>query len=341
MIDLMEKKSEAITDEKLQEITGQIVIGQAVLVAHSVGLFKILLNHPSTVKELSDCLNLKERSVQAMISCACTMDFIEPRNGVYHLTPMGLKYFDGSSPTYYGGALDLLIQNHEVMNFDAIKSAILSNNPQADNGKDIFDGEDSLGSTQAFVQEIHQKASAPAYYWAKHIDLSNHQTFVDIAGGSGMHTIAACLKNDQLEGIVCDRKPVLKYTKEYISTFGLQGQINIQELDLWSSIYPKGDVFFLSDIFHDWDREQCLHLAKRCFDSLASNGKIILHEMLFNEDKTGPALTVAYNLKMLLWTQGQQYTFSELSSILSDAGFQNIRKENGLGNWSLIIAEKP
>lgn len=330
-----------VSDESLQLITGQIVIGQTILVAHSLGLFKILSEGPKTLHELENRLGLTQRTVQGMVSCSSSMNLVKCLDGLVSLSDTGKKYLDPESPTYYGGALELLIQHHEIMNYDIVKKAILSNYPQADEGKDIFSGEDGIGATEEFVKEIHQKASAPAYYWVEQIDLSNYLRFVDIAGGSGMHAIAASLKNAGLQGTVCDRKPVLKFTQKYINEFGLQNRMRTEELDLWTSTYPEGDVFFMADIFHDWNKEQCTLLAKKCYESMSSGGKIILHEMLFNEDKSGPLLTAAYHMKMLLWTQGQQYSFSELREILMSVGFEDIQKVKGLGNWSLVIGSKP
>jgi len=63
--------------------------------------------------------------------------------------------------------------------------------------------------------------------------------------------------------------------------------------------------------------------------------------MLFNDSKTGPFLTSAYNMKMLLWTRGQQFTFKEISRILQGAGFVEIEAKKSLGSWSLILGRKP
>jgi hypothetical protein len=140
--------------------------------------------------------------------------------------------------------------------------------------------------------------------------------------------------------MVCDRKSVLKYTSEYVNDYKLKNQIQLKELDMWNDSFPLGDIFFLADIFHDWNSEQCIILAKKCYDSMSTGGKIILHEMLFDDEKAGPALTAAYNMKMLLWTEGQQYSFKELKIILEKVGFKNISKVNALGNWSLVVGQK-
>jgi hypothetical protein len=109
---------------------------------------------------------------------------------------------------------------------------------------------------------------------------------------------------------------------------------------MWKDSFPDGDIYFLSDIFHDWEKEKCAFLAKKCFQSLSKGGQIILHEMLFDANKTGPFLTSAYNMKMMLWTEGQQFNYSEIQDILQDAGFHEIHIKKSLGNWSLIIGKK-
>lgn len=328
------------SDEKLQQVTGQIFVGQGVLLAHKLGIFILLAQEPQTIRMIADNLELEERAIQSMVSCAGTLNLVEYSNGKYQLSPIGQRFLNPKSSSYYGDVFDLLVKKNRIMNFDTIEQSILSNSPQVDPSGDIFSDKDGVGSTKSFISALHQKAFSAAFQWVKVVNLSNYSHFIDIGGGSGIHTIAACLYNSKLKGLVCDRKPVLPYTKEYIDKFDLSSRINIMQLDMWNDYFPKGDVCFFGDIFHDWNREQCVFLARKCFESLTNGGIIVLHEMLFNEEKTGPFLTSAYNLKMMLWTQGQQYSFSEMESILQEAGFKEIQVKPSLGNWSVVIGKK-
>lgn len=327
------------SDAQLQKITGQIVVGLFVLVAHDLGLFSKLCSSPLSAKNLAKSMNLEERPVQAMLSCASSMGLTESSNGVYSLSPLGKSFLDKDSPTYYGYVLDLLVQESEIMSFSKIKKAITSNSPQFKN-KDIFSNKHGIGSTEEFVKAIHHKALAPAFYWTARINLNSTKTLVDIAGGSGIHTIAACINNPHISGIVCDRLPVLKQTDKYIKLFGVKNKIKSKSLDIWKDPFPIGDTYFLADIFHDWSLEKCVSLAKKCYASIPDQGRIIVHEMLFDKEKMGPLLTSAYNAKMLLWTEGCQYSFSELKFILQEAGFVDVEQKKGLGNWSVIIGIK-
>lgn len=328
------------SDELMQKITGQIFIGHGILIAYKLGLFKMLSEKPFALSEISLLLKLSHRAALSLIASAGALNFIESCGDKFKLTAIGAKYLDPNSVYYYGSVLDLLISQSDIMTYDRIKNSILTDKPQVAGGVDIFSNESGIGGTREFIQAVHQKAMPSAFYWVKQLDLTIHNTFIDLGGGSGIHTIASCMNNSNLFGIVCDRKPVLIHTKNYIKDYNLVDRIRVKELDIWKDIFPQGDVYFLGDIFHDWPKRKCLLLAKKCYDALPTGGKIILHEMLFNENKTGPFLTSAYHLKMMLWTEGQQYTFLELESILEEVGFSKIGLVKSVGNWSLVVGHK-
>jgi len=334
------EKSEIFSDEKLQLITGQIFVSQAILVAYQLGLFKIILEETLSIKEISFRLSINERAAQAIVTCACSLDLVEFGDNGYRLSALGKAYFDERKPEYYGKVLDLLIQENQIMNFETIKECLMSNRQQIRKGEDLFSASESLSSTAEFVASLHHKAYNPAFSWAKTDLLTSCKIVVDLGGGSGIYTIAACLNHPHLLGLVCDRSSVLLHTLRYIEESGLKDRIAPIPLNIWEDPFPVGDLYFLADIFHDWKREKCVFLAKKCFHHLPDKGHIVIHEMLFNYTKTGPLLTAAYNMKMMVWTEGQQFSFSEITDILQEAGFKKIRKEKSLGNWSIVIGQK-
>ena len=329
-----------ISDENLQLVTGQIVVGQGVLVAYDLGFFKLLNDKTLSIHDIAKHLKISTRSVQALISCCCTMDLVVSEDGkTYGLSLSGKTFLTPEVKTFYGGVFDLLIKQVKIMDFEVIKKSILTNAPQIDDQSDLFSSE-GLGSTVEFVRATHQKAVAPAFYWTNVLKLDGYNRFIDIGGGSGVHTIAACLNNPSLAGILCDRQPVINCAKDYVREFNLCDRVVLKELDMWNHPFPEGDIYFFGDIFHDWSKENCALLARECFCRLPKNGLIILHEMLFNTHKTGPLLSAAYNMKMMLWTKGQQFSFLELKEILQAEGFRDIKSFKGLGNWSIIIGKK-
>jgi len=331
--------SNFFSDEKLQLITGQIFIGHGILIAYELGLFRLISKSPMPIHKIAKKMHLHKRSIQALISCASSLNLVKYNKNGYQLSPIGNSYLNEQKNGYYGNVFDLLIQQNEIMNYESIKKVILTNLSKDHIGENLFNSE-GLGNTESFVKALHHKALQPAFFWPYKLSLKNSNTFVDIGGGSGIHTISACLKNSHLNGIVCERETVVPYTQQYIKDFDLENRIKATAFNMWNDKFPKGDVYFFGDIFHDWNKEKCTLLAKKSFDSLPVGGMIILHEMLFNNSKTGPLLTSAYNMKMLIWTEGQQYSSKEIQDILKEAGFKKIKLMQSLGNWSLITGTK-
>jgi O-methyltransferase domain len=94
-------------------------------------------------------------------------------------------------------------------------------------------------------------------------------------------------------------------------------------------------------IYHDWPPEKCQFLTRKSFESLAPGGRIIIHETLYNEDKTGPFPVAASSINMLLWTEGEEYSGRELSTMLAEAGFIDINVQPTCSPWSIVTGCKP
>ena len=110
---------------------------------------------------------------------------------------------------------------------------------------------------------------------------------------------------------------------------------------MWHEPYPAADLHFYGMIFHDWPAEQCRFLARKSFESLPAGGRIIVHEMLFNEERTGPFGVAAFNMVMMMYVEGEQYSGREIAEFLREAGFHDIQVTPTFGYWSIVSGRKP
>ena len=84
---------------------------------------------------------------------------------------------------------------------------------------------------------------------------------------------------------------------------------------------PKGhDAYILSHIIHDWDENQCLTILKNCRDAIATDGRLLIVEMVLPEGDTPHP-----GMMMLVGPGGQERTPTEYSSLLGKAGFSMTR----------------
>jgi hypothetical protein len=89
--------------------------------------------------------------------------------------------------------------------------------------------------------------------------------------------------------MVLDFAPVCEVAAEFIAHYGLQGRIRTHVGDMWQEPFPAADLHFYSGIYQNWPLEaEGRTLTRKSFESLTSGGCIIIHDMLSNDDKTGP-----------------------------------------------------
>ena len=70
-------------------------------------------------------------------------------------------------------------------------------------------------------------------------------------------------------------------------------------------------------------------------------GAIIISEWLLNNEKTGPLSSALMGLNMMVETSGgRNYSYSEVSEMLTGVGFKNIEKRPLAGPAEIVIGYK-
>ena len=177
--------------------------------------------------------------------------------------------------------------------------------------------------------------------WPRKLDLARHRVMLDIGGGSGAHSIGAVTIRPKLRAIVMDQPPVCAIAREFAKEYGVADRISTHGADFFKDSFPQADLHFYGLIFHDWPPEQNRLFAVKSFESLHSGGRIVIHEMLFNDDRSGPFPVAAYNINMLIGMPGQQYSGREIRAMLTEAGFRRIEVKPTFGYWSVVTGVKP
>jgi len=201
---------------------------------------------------------------------------------------------------------------------------------------------DVIQQIQSFTNAMYGISVGPALALSRAIDFSKHNRMMDIGGGSGVYAIEVVKAHHNMSAIVIDLEPVCQIANQYIKKFGLENRIKTKSLDIFNQDLPNDcDVAFLSFILHDYNELKNRSLVKKIFDSLPDGGIIIISEWLLNDEKTGPISSALMGLNMMIETEGGRgYTFVEISKMLKDTGFIDIRKHTLAGPASIMVAQK-
>ncbi|MBS0586924.1 MAG: methyltransferase [Proteobacteria bacterium] len=329
-------------DRLLWDVVFAVYGYPALLLAHRLKVFALLADNPRTLTEICDALNIKPRPAEAILTVACALGFLSLQQERYALTAVSEEYLLQKSPNYFGFLWDLMIDNYQVCSFTSLEKAILTDSPQTYGGGNLYQShEEQIELLHRFTSGMHSMSMASALVWPGVLDLSQHRIMLDVGGSSGAHSIGAALRLPNLQAIVMDFPQVCEVAQGYIAEYGLQDRISTCGTNLWSDHWPSADLHFFSNVYHDWPLEKCHFLTAKSFDSLASGGRIIIHEMLCNDDKTGPFAPAAFGMMMMGWTEGKQYSGQELSAMLREIGFTGVEIHKASGYYSLVTGRKP
>ncbi len=344
----MERSSSAGIQKPLDDRpVADVVLGvfgyNAVLAAHRHKLVPLLAAGPRALPGICAALGIKPRPAQAILAAASALGFVRFADGSYSLTPVSEKYLLDTSPTYMGSWWDIVIDHvSDGFSYGPVERAIQTDAQQVFQGEHVFQTlAEQAEAARAFTRAMHSISMAPALAWPDAIDLSGCQRMLDVGGGSGAHAIGAVTRWPQLRAVVFDLPPVCEVAEEFIAKQGLRDRIEAQPGDMFGDAFPGADLHFYSDVYHDWSREKAVFLTRKSFESLPPGGRIVVHEMLFDDDKTGPFATAAFNITMLVWSvEGEQYSGRELSGMLADAGFRSIETKPAFGYHSIVTGVK-
>jgi cyclopropane fatty-acyl-phospholipid synthase-like methyltransferase len=328
-------------DRTLWDVVAAPFIYPAFAVAHQLRLFSLLAKEPRTAAELSDAMKIALRPTNALVSTCAALGLLSSREQRFELTPVARTYLLEDSPYYIGAFIELEIGNADTFRIETVKKAVLTDKSQVYSGEELFKSNDAQTElARIFTKAMHAHSAAAAQVWPSAIDLSDCHQLLDIGGGSGVHAIGAALRWRHLKAVIFETPTVCPIAQEYIARAGLHERVKTYAGDFWTDPFPVSDAHFYADVYHDWPPNQGRYLARKSYDSLPVGGRIILHEMLFNHEKTGPLTAAGYSTAMLLWTEGQQYTGQELGEILTDAGFTEVEINPSLGYFSVITGVK-
>jgi hypothetical protein len=318
----------------------------AMAIADELGVFQALEHAPATSTQIAQHLGFNVRATGILTSMLTALGLLIPSDGRLALADVTRTYLLPKSPYYWGpllrtlgvlplqrGALTRALQTPE--NGAAMTSWNLPS-------KAWESGQMSREQAESVSRVMHCHSLSAAVGAARNGGFEKVRRLLDVGGGSGCFSIALAQHHPLIRCSVMDLPVVCDVAQGYIDAAGVSDRVDTAAIDMFRQEWPRGfDGVFFSNVFHDWSAQTNLVLAQRAFDALPSGGRVFLHEMLLEEDGSGPLATASFSVLMMFGTQGRQYASSELRQILTTAGFADCSVCATHGYYSIVGARKP
>jgi acetylserotonin N-methyltransferase len=202
-------------------------------------------------------------------------------------------------------------------------------------------GQIERAQAEAVTRLMHCHSLPASVGAARNGNFAGTTRLLDVGGGSGCFSIAIAQQFPSIRCTVLELPAVCDVAHRYIADGGVADRVDTTSIDMFREPWPRGyDGMFFSNIFHDWNAETNIFLARRAYEALPRGGRIFLHEQLLAEDGSGPVTTASFSMLMLLGTHGRQYSFTEFQQILTSAGFTDVDARPTYGYYSVVIGRK-
>jgi acetylserotonin N-methyltransferase len=340
-------------DRRLWDLWLSGVHQPAIVAAEEAGVFSALAEAPATATEVAARLGFDERATRILLRLLAALRLLLLRQGRYYLGDEARTYLVKGSPWYWAPMAsvavsewhrDRLLQKLRHRDSDQVAgpegTPLVSTEGRA--ADDWAAGNVTPHRAREVAARMHAHSLPAAVGVARHYDFRGVTRLLDVGGGSGCFMVAAAQAHPHLRCTVLELPAMCEVASGYIDAGGVADRVDTCAVDMFRQPWPRGyDALFFSNIWHDWNLRTCRWLAARAFEALPPGGRVLLHEMLLADDGAGPVTAASFSMLMLLATQGQQFTLSELSDMLEGAGFARIEVLATHSYYSVVSAMKP
>lgn len=240
----------------------------------------------------------------------------------YRLTEMG-ELLRSGVPGSLRGLADLYGDEHFTRAWDQLEDILRTgkSGAQLAFGGSVFDYLGGHPDT-ARTYDVGMSAVAAALgTLPEAYDVSGVSTAVDLAGGTGALLAAVLRAQPDARGVLVDLPHVAEAAGRELATAGLADRCTVVGGDIFEELPEGGDLYLLSRILHDWDDDRCRTLLAAVRGAIHPGGTLLVVERLVrgSGDQTVP---LAFDLHMMVMTDGRERTEAEYRELLTGAGFE-------------------
>ena len=295
-------------------------------VAH-FDLFGRLARQPMALADLAAQLRLADRPANVLVTALRALGLLAADDAQrLQLTPVAREHLLPGAAFDVGDYVGLAAQSPGVL---AMVERLRMNRPAVTEGSGtafiyragVASAMEQAESARHFTLALAGRAKNVAPYLAERVPLPGAGLLVDVAGGTGIYSIAFLQRHPALRAVVVDRPEVLKVAAEMATAYGVADRLECRAGDMFRDALPAGaDAVLLSNVLHDWDVPECRTLIGRCAAALAPGGRLLIHDVFLDDDLGGPLAVALYSAALFTLTEGRAYSAAEYRSWSTAAG---------------------
>jgi len=320
----------------MERLIGGVYPAMALLAGMQLDLFTAIPPRGASAAEIAGKLSVESELLAPLLDALVVAGLLKRESESYlnsaetqRLLVRGTEEFCGDSHTLIADIWSGLMRTTET---------IRSGRPQA---KHAF-AEMPRESLDSFFEGIHPGALSAGRELAQRFDLSQHRRLLDVGGGSGGLSIAACRAAPHLAATVVDLPSVVPVTEGFVERAGLDGRIRVDGCDVVAGA-PQGryDLVALRSVLQVLGREDAARALANVGHAVEPGGRLYLRGQMLDDSGLTPPATVGFNLVFLnFYDEGRAHGEADYREWLIGAGFDEIERTIQPDGNSTITARK-
>jgi 2-polyprenyl-3-methyl-5-hydroxy-6-metoxy-1,4-benzoquinol methylase len=329
-----------VTPDRIMQVSHGFWPAAIVSSAAAYDFFTHIAHGHTTAATVASAAGTDPRGTRMVLDSLVSLEFLTKKDGRYGLTPDTETFLVSDRQ---GSIRDMIAQHPTLMwdDWGKLREALKTGRPVSR----VDDAGDGGEFFPRLIRMIMSMSLGPADAVAEHFGIGSRLTgarILDIGAGACAWTIPFARRDRTAEIIAFDLQPVLVETAKIVKEFGVADSFRMQAGDYRTDDFGSNyDIIVLGNICHIETADANRQLFARANRALKTGGRLVIGDMLPNEERTGPPFPVMFAVNMFLHGGGDTYTFGEYQSWLRGTGFARVDSYDTKRSHSpVIIATK-
>jgi len=274
-------------------------------------------------EEIARRCSSSPRGVRILCDFLVTLGFLEKEKDCYELTPDSKTFLVRGSPYYIGGSIEFMLSPATTDGFKDLATIVRRGSATSEGGG-ILAPDHPVWVTYARAMTPMVRMPAESLASMLGADTRPDWKVLDVAAGHGLFGIAVARRYPNSRVVAVDWQSILSVARENAVSEGVSDRYSVVagsafEVELGSDY----DVVLVPNFLHHFDLGTIEGFLSRVYKALKPGGRAVILEVIPDEDRITPMISVTFSLIMLASTQGgNAYTFSEYQRVLGKVGFE-------------------
>jgi hypothetical protein len=324
--------------EKILRLARGFMESRILLSGAELNIFTVLSEGPLTAKEVSSRIGADLRALVILLDALAAMGLLIKKGETYRCDAALAPFLSKDHPR---SVLPMVLHAAHLWHRWSRLTNVVQGTDESGSTARPSRGRDEM---RAFIGAMHVVALPLAREIVAAVNPGPSKALLDVGGASGTYTIAFLQASPRMKATLFDRPEVIEMARERLGEAGLLDRAVLVAGDFYRDEFPEGhDLAFVSAVIHQNSPEQNLDLYEKVFRSLDSGGRIVIRDHVMEPGRIRPKDGAVFAVNMLMGTEGGgTYTFEQIRTGLSQAGFKEIRLlQKGKHMDALVGAFKP